>query len=421
MRFCHITTFYPPHHYGGDAIITQVLCEHLAGLGHEVDVVYCRDAFELDGYETGEKRREVPGLNVHELSSRLGWLSPIITQQTGRPGLKRRALQQILAREYDVVHFHNISLVGGPAVLAMSRAPVTLYTTHEHWLFCPTHVLWKYKSRPCDKPTCFSCTLHAGRPPQLWRYSKLVSRALDHIDRLLVPSEFTARKHREAGISSRIQLFPHFSPIQPDEAESRRVPDTPVFLYTGRVEKSKGIEQLLATISARPEYRLIVAGGGRLECSLRNRYAPNTNISFLGVVPHREIQSYLKSATAAIVPSWGPEVSPLSVIEAMSCGVPVIVRRAGGSAEPVENGGGGWIYEQPEQLLPLLDRIALDRKLVIQQGQLAFNNAQQNFRIDSWMDRYFSLIESINNETPAEEKFPIRQTQLRSESDTKMP
>jgi hypothetical protein len=59
-------------------------------------------------------------------------LSPLITQQTGNPGVKTTQLRAVLDRDFDVVNFHNISLIGGPGVLQMSRAPVTLYTLHEH-------------------------------------------------------------------------------------------------------------------------------------------------------------------------------------------------------------------------------------------------------------------------------------------------
>ena len=117
MRFCHVTTFYPPYHYGGDAIIIQAVCEHLAGLGHEVDVIYCRDAFEINGNDTTEFRGDVPGLRIHELRHPLGALSPLITHQTGRPGLKHLELKRILDQDYDVVHFHNVSLVGEPILL----------------------------------------------------------------------------------------------------------------------------------------------------------------------------------------------------------------------------------------------------------------------------------------------------------------
>jgi glycosyltransferase involved in cell wall biosynthesis len=397
MRFCHITTYYPPYHYGGDAIIVRSICEHLASLGHEVDVVYCRDSFELDSFEPVESRREVPGLQIHELRQPLGALSPLITHQTGRPGLKYRALKKILDRDYDVVHFHNISLVGGPGVLKMSQAPVTLYSIHEHWLFCPTHVLWKFKSRPCDKPQCFRCAIFSGKPPQFWRFTRLVADALSQVDCMLVPSQFTANKHREAGINAPICILPSFSTIQPTAAEPATAPERPVFVFAGRLEKPKGIAALLEALSKRPDFRLLVAGSGSMEDDMQRRFDSFENIHFLGLLPHDELKELLSGVTAAIVPCWGAEVFPLTVLEALSCGVPVIVRRSGGSAEAIESGGGGWIYDHEEELLPLLDRIAADPDQVNQKAKEALDNARCNFHIDSWMGSYFELITDIRS------------------------
>ena len=44
-------------------------------------------------------------------------------------------------------NFHNISLIGGPGVLPMSRAPVALYTLHEHWLLVPRISFGRTSSR----------------------------------------------------------------------------------------------------------------------------------------------------------------------------------------------------------------------------------------------------------------------------------
>jgi glycosyltransferase involved in cell wall biosynthesis len=398
MRFCHITTYYPPHHYGGDAILVREISEHLAELGHEVDVVYCRDAFELDSFDNGESARTVPGLNVHGLRHPMGALSPLITHQTGRPGLKKRLLEPILARDYDVVHFHNISLVGGPGILSMSRAPVTLYTAHEHWLFCPTHVLWKNRNRPCDRPQCLRCTIISRKPPQLWRYTGLVKKSLAHVDCLLAPSRFTAEKHREAGITTPIRVFPSFSPLGPAADEPVETPTRSVFVYAGRLEVAKGVEHLVEAFAARPDYTLLLAGSGSIEDELARRFEAFPNIRFLGPLPHRNVRDLLMQATAAVVPSLGPEVFPLSVLEAQSCGLPVIVRRSGGSAEAVEAGGGGWIYDEEKQLLPLLDQVAGDLQTTRNRAGEALENARRNFGIDTWMERYFELIESIQLE-----------------------
>src|SRR5262245_47361117 len=170
MRFCMVTTFYPPYHFGGDATYVRALSRALAALGHQVEVMHCVDAYRL------KKWNELPdviddGIFVHRLKSPFGFISPLIRQQTGHPGLKSRAERAVFARPFDVVHFHNISLVGGPAIIRWSRAPVTIYTLHEHWLLCPTHIFWKNKSRPCDGPTCLRCSIVSGIPPQLWRYT----------------------------------------------------------------------------------------------------------------------------------------------------------------------------------------------------------------------------------------------------------
>ena len=220
MRFCHVTTFYPPYHFGGDAILVRSICEALAGRGHEVDVVHCMDSFMLKGGRVADSPTNEGRVRGHALRSRFGALSPLLTQQTGRPVLKTGQLRRILDEDYDVVNFHNISLVGGPAVLAMSRAPVTLYTTHEHWLVCPAHVLWKNRNRPCDGPQCFRCSLLSGIPPQLWRYTNLISQSLENVDMILAPSRFTAEKHREAGISRPIRVMNPFVSIDPVQSDS---------------------------------------------------------------------------------------------------------------------------------------------------------------------------------------------------------
>ena len=173
MRFCMVTTFYPPYHFGGDATYVRSLARALRRRGHDVEVIHCVDSYALRaGYDEHPLEPELvtdEGIVIHRLRSRFGFLSPLVTQQTGRPGLKYEQLKTLLNQDFDVIHFHNISLVGGPAVLRMGQAPVKLYTLHEYWLLCPTHVFWKNGQQPCDQPQCVSCCVKSGIPPQWWR------------------------------------------------------------------------------------------------------------------------------------------------------------------------------------------------------------------------------------------------------------
>ncbi len=341
MRFCHVTTYYPPYNFGGDGILVQQICDGLARRGHEVDVVHCVDAYHLKGAPITQTITDLPNIHRHSLCSGLGLLSPLITQQTGRPGLKHHKLEQILSERYDVVHFHNISLVGGPGVLQLSRAPVTLYTTHDHWLVCPAHVLWKYRNRPCDRPQCFSCSIMSGIPPQLWRYTKLLERCLDHVDTILVPSHFTADKHREMGIRRPIKVLNPFSRLASGDGGGKvnYLSDKPLFVYAGRLESSKGLEQLVETFSQRPGYDLLIAGAGSLEKKLKARCADYAHIRLLGTLTAGHLAALFRDADAVVSPTWGPEAFPLVNIEAMSCGTPVMARRSGGSLESIERTG----------------------------------------------------------------------------------
>lgn len=398
MRFCHVSTFYPPYHFGGDAILAQSICEGLARRGHDVTVVHAAEAYELLGDRVATAPVDPPGITRHALRSRLATLSPILIQQTGRPGLLGRQLREILAADFDVVHFHNVSLVGGPGVLPLSRAPVTLHTTHDHWLVCTTHVLWKNTTKPCDRPQCVRCALRSGTPPQLWRLGGFVNRCLEHVDAILAPSQFTADRHRAAGITRPIRVLPSFTHLAPpDESTATEAPRpaTGPFVFAGRLVRSKGIEQLLDAVAQRPSIELQVVGEGPLGPALRAQYQGAAHIRFVGAVPHHEMQALYRRATAVVIPSWGPEVFPLAVLEAMACGAPVLVRRAGGSAEAVERTGGGLVYDAPEELLPLLDRLVADAGLRATLSSAARRGTAAAYLEDSWMTAYFACIDEI--------------------------
>jgi glycosyltransferase involved in cell wall biosynthesis len=392
-----VTTFYPPYHFGGDAVFVRTLAEKLVAEGHSVEVVHCEDAYRLRAKPPPDQGSGQNGeIVVHRLRSRLGILSPLITQQTGGPGVKRSALREILDRQFDVVHFHNISLVGGPAVLRMGRAPVKLYTLHEHWLVCPMHVLWKNRQKACDRPQCLQCCLRSGTPPQLWRYTGMLGRCLSHVDALLSPSAFTAQRHREGGITRPIHVLPTFATIQPpaQRTEERRTA-RPQFVYVGRLTLSKGVLDLIEQFRELPEYDLAIAGDGELMDVMRQRTADCQNVRLLGRLTRDQAAQLYQQATAVILPCIGPEVFPLVVLEAMACGTPVIVREAGGSAEAVHATGGGVSYRTAEEFRQAVKRMAEDAAWRQDLSAKAHAGFEQRYTAAAHLQGYFGIIESI--------------------------
>src|SRR6185436_11068191 len=120
---------------------------------------------------------------------------------------------EVLERGYDVIHYHNVSLLGAPGVLEMGHAPVKLYTANEYWLICPTHVLFAFDREACTERRCLACTLHYRRAPQPWRYGGWLRECLGHVDRLLMPSRFALEQHRAQGIERPFVLLPISCPL----------------------------------------------------------------------------------------------------------------------------------------------------------------------------------------------------------------
>jgi glycosyltransferase involved in cell wall biosynthesis len=395
MRFCMVTTFYPPYHFGGDATFVQALARALVLEGHHVEVVHCEDAYRLRVREQPAAQVEQDGVVVHRLRSPFGMLSPLITQQTGKPGVKATRLRAVLDRDFDVVNFHNISLIGGPGILEMSKAPVTLYTLHEHWLLCPTHIFWKNQAQACDRPECFSCCIQSGVPPQLWRYTNLIQRSLPNVDALLAPSEFTAQEHRAAGLATPIEVLPTFSSLEPGSPARHLRRERPGFVFVGRITASKGIGVLLEEFARLPEFDLNVIGDGDLRQSLETRYSGYRHIRFLGSVHQSELIGAYQSATALILPSLAPEVFPLTVLEALACGTPAVVHDAGGNREAVEKTGGGFVYRSGKELRQILSALAEDATLREALSQRARSGYERFYTRAQYLALYLRLIDTI--------------------------
>jgi glycosyltransferase involved in cell wall biosynthesis len=180
LRVCLVSTFYPPYNFGGDGIYAHRLANGLARRGHQVTVLHSPSAYEMLA-----RRRPMapyddhPNVTVRPVRTPLGAWGLLAVQQTGRPCLQAPALRRWLdGGSYDVIHFNNVSLLGGPSVFRLGRG-LKLCTLIEHWLVCPMHVLWKFDREVCTRPTCVRCQLAARRPPQIWRQTGLMRRATD--------------------------------------------------------------------------------------------------------------------------------------------------------------------------------------------------------------------------------------------------
>lgn len=363
MRFCLLNTFFPPMHFGGDAVFVASLANLLAEAGHHVEVVHCADSFEL---LRGDVRPSPFPLHekviVHTLRSPLRALAPLGAHCIGTDWFQSGALEKILSQGFDVTHWHNASLLGAPGAFRWGSG-LRLMTLHDYWLVCSAHVLFRNGEENCTRRTCLKCTLRRGRPPQLWRSGGVVRHGLDNIDLFLAPSEFVENKIREYLPTIPLKVLPHF-------LTSRRV--LPVekedyYLIVARLERAKGIEAVI------PLFRenglpLKIAGAGQDERFLQAAAAGAPNIQFLGRVPHGELPALFQRARATIVPSICEETFGLVVLESLQQKTPVYVTRFGALPGLVAQTGGGRVFDSVDEL-----RLMLGTELPIDPNLSAFN------------------------------------------------
>lgn len=412
LRFCMLTTFYPPYNFGGDGVAIQQLARALVKRGHEVTVIHDVDTYNAtsDGPEPDPGPPANDGVAVLSLRSGLGALAPLVTHQTGRALLSGRTIRRHLEEgRFDVINLHNASMVGGPGIVASSRA-LKLYMAHEYWLVCPTHDLWRHRREPCTGRECVRCTLRYRRPPQLWRYTGMLERQLRHIDAFIAPSEFCRDKHYEFGFPRKMEVVPNFLPdpngqepgaaegapgeADPSKAEAAEAAphERPYFVFVGRLKRIKGLDDVIPVFRDYEDADLLIAGDGDHGPVLRELAAGNDRVRFLGHVPPERLGPYLRHSIAALMPTISFETFGMSMIEAFRQSTPVIARRAGAPIEILDRCGGGEFFSDAEELRAAMHRLQSDPALRARRSLAAYEGYLQQWSETAVLPRYLDVV-----------------------------
>ncbi len=389
LRIIMFTTFYPPYSFGGDAVGVQRMAQALAARGHQITVVHDIDAFVTGGGKVADVCVADDGVHTIGLSSRLNTVSNLLTQQIGRPVVHGRQIKAILEQgDYDIIWHNNTSLVGGPGLLDLGQG-LKIYEAHEHWLVCPMHVLWRYNQELCDGQQCLRCTLSYKRPPQAWRYTGLLDRKLDQIDLLIAKSEFSKSMHETFGLRQEMTVLPYFLPdMDPADMPEPAQHERPYFLFVGRLEKIKGLQDVFPAFDKYPDADLLILGDGDYSNELKALAASNDRVKFLGRKPLDELTAYYRGALGLIVPSICYETFGIILIESFRLGTPVIARRLGPFPEIIEKAQGGVLFETENELRQAMQTVQIDPDWRTRHGQSARRGFEQYWREDRVLQAY---------------------------------
>lgn len=399
LRIALVTTFYPPCNLGGDGRYVRSFAHALARAGCDVEVIYDADAWRAVGghSEIPPPLPEPPGVTVHALSSRWATGSTLLTQQLGMPVIQRGRIAAILDRGFDVIHYHNVSLIGGPGLWGLGDA-VKLYTAHEHWLVCANHVLWRYNRELCDGRDCFKCSLAFHRPPQLWRATVLLDREATHIDEFIALSTSVAENHRTFGFTRAMRPMASFLPADETEARGVGAPSPhphPYFLFVGRLEVIKGLQDVISAWDDAMPADLLIAGEGNYGAELRALAIGKPNVRFLGQVDPTNLPALYRHARALIACSLCYEVFPMVALEAFREATPLIARDLGPYAQILSESDGGLLFTDTESLRTALAQLATDDDLRDRLGASGKAATATRWSEATAMRDYFSLVREV--------------------------
>ena len=210
-----------------------------------------------------------------------------------------------------------------------------------------------------------------------------------YTDAFICPSHFMASKMRKDSFdASKIHVVcNHIDPEKLKILDSTGGERDNYYTYIGRLSSEKGVETLITAASKLP-YTLKVAGDGPLMHQLKEQYAEHENIEFLGHQNARQVATLLSRAKFSVLPSEWYENNPLSVIESLCAGTPVVGARIGGIPELLNDSNGLTFASGNRNELADAIKTAFDKQ---------WNNSSiKNMAINQFSTQeYLSLIEEI--------------------------
>jgi len=379
MNIEYVTSSFPRHNveYGGTFIYNQV--KNLA-MDNEIHVIYPTKKRILNN--------ETPNLHLHEIdypfsSYTLTQMSPKEYPRLGVFCKDMFKKIKCVNREYDIDIMHS------------------------HWAI-PSGFISSLNTEKIPRVI----TIH-GSDIKIYNrknlYGSLVKRAMKRADKIIAVSNDLKNVAVSQGWDSqKICVIPNgvdtniFKPAN-KETIRKQLGISSNFLVTfvGTLAKVKRVDiliQICKEISKTYDIDLLIVGDGP-ERGMLEEYARDigmTNITFQGSVDHNQVPKYLAASDVVTLTSES-EGLPTILVEAMSCGVPVITTDVGGVADIVQNDVNGFIVKNPHEFKEKMECFINNTDLRIRFGKKSRSFILEKHSIETVTSRLEQLyLELIN-------------------------
>jgi glycosyltransferase involved in cell wall biosynthesis len=300
VRIAHVLTYVSADGaYGGPLAVMVAQCRELAARGHHVEV--------FAGWD-GVATLEIPGVTVHLF--RVFRAVPMGFSGLVSPALFRELTGR--ARQFDVLHVHlSRDLIAAPTVLA------TLLRGRSPRVYLQTHGMVKPDARP--KARVFDLAIR----PILRRSTSVLALTTADADRVAAVAK--------GGVS--IVELPNGVPAQEHgRTGTEDGAGVPEVLFLARLQPRKRV-QLFAEAAALLlaeglKARFAVVGPDEGDLAELRRFVDSRGLAdsivYEGAIPPGTAPDRLRSADVYVLPSLN-EPFPMTVLEAMSVGVPTVI------------------------------------------------------------------------------------------------
>jgi len=360
MRILIVTGIFPPD-IGGPATYVPAIGRYLAGAGHQVSVItWSRIVGEDPQYS-------FPVIRIPRYQNRLV------------RSLQTLAALVRLGREADVVFANGLTFESTVAS-SILRRPMILKVVGD----------WAWERAFLRKWTAadfshFQREKGALRIRLLKKIRNWWARAAD---RIIVPSCFLADCVRQWGVpAERIKVvYNSFDPLPLASFHSDPLPVSRNVVTVARLVPWKGVDDIIRCLRHLEDVGLVVVGSGPDEPALRRlarSLGLQERIFFAGSRSRPETLGLMKACQAFVLNS-SYEGFPHVILEAMSVGIPVIARSAGGVPEIIQDGHNGLLITDTESLCRGLSSVLQDKTL----SKRLTRNASEDLRRFRWESMY---------------------------------
>jgi len=260
----------------------------------------------------------------------------------------------------DIVHIHNYFPVLTSSVFcaAKNAGAKVVHTLHNYRWWCIAGIFYRDGYGICEqclsnknilngiRYKCYRKSITQSILAQLAFWCYRASSVFNKVDVFFALTDFQKNKLVQIGLDkNKIFVKPNMLSLKDTRSNNKTG-----YIFVGRLEESKGIELLLSAWSKLgKEFILTVIGEGPLKQNLIAQY-PNDNIVFLGKKSHAETLDLISKSRFLVQPSLWYETFGLTIIEAMSFGVPVIGFNIGTRPDFIKDKVNGFLCE-PNKLM----------------------------------------------------------------------